>query len=63
MMTTWQITGPANVLLLLRKDGCICIRDINFIESNNCIYTKIARKLDPVQSTDKTLIVVACEDL
>ena len=36
MMTTWQITGPANVLLLLRKDSCICIRDINFIESN-CI--------------------------
>ena len=36
MMTTWQITGPANVLLLLRKDGCICIRDINFIKSN-CI--------------------------
>ena len=36
MMTTFQITGTANVLLLLRKDGCICIRDINFIESN-CI--------------------------
>ena len=31
MMTTWQITGPANVLLLLRKDSCICIRDIKVI--------------------------------
>ena len=31
MMTTLQITGPANVLLLLRKDSCICIRDIKVI--------------------------------